>query len=92
MILVGKLLMKLALHQRTYIMLQIILSGTLKQSEKQGTYMGQRIERGLFRSKSGRLINADINGACNILRKVVPNAFADGVEGVVVRPLKVSFL
>ncbi len=58
--------------------------------EKHETYMGQRIERGLFSSKFGRLINADINGACNIIRKVAPNAFSNGVEGVVVHPLKVS--
>jgi len=53
--------------------------------------MGRRVKRGLFRSKSGILINADVNGAYNIIRKVAPNAFADGVEGAVVRPLKVSF-
>lgn len=68
--------------------------------EKRDVYMGRRIKRGLFRSKEGILINADINGACNILRKVAPNAFprtfggrglSDGVEGAVVRPLKVTF-
>ncbi|HIE26707.1 TPA: transposase, partial [Candidatus Poribacteria bacterium] len=53
--------------------------------EKHDVYMGRRIKRGLFRSKEGILINADINGACNIIRKVAPNAFADGVEGAVVR-------
>ena len=63
----------------------------LEPIEKHETYVGQRIKRGLFRSKEGILINADINGACNIIRKVAPNAFADGVEGAVVRPLKVSF-
>jgi len=59
--------------------------------EKHDVYMGRRVKRGLFRSKSGILINADVNGAYNIIRKVAPNAFADGVEGAVVRPLKVSF-
>ena len=39
------------------------------------TYMGKRIKRGLFRSNNGRLINADLNGALNILRKEIPNAF-----------------
>ena len=34
-----------------------------------GTFSGKRIKRGLYRSKSGRLINADVNGAANILRK-----------------------
>lgn len=34
-----------------------------------GTFSGKRIQRGLYESKSGRLINADVNGAANILRK-----------------------
>jgi putative transposase len=58
----------------------------LEPIEKHESYMGQRIHRGLFRASDGREINADINGAFNIIRKVAPNAFADGVEGVAVRP------
>jgi putative transposase len=58
--------------------------------EKRESYMGKRIKRGLFRAKSGRMINADVNGAFNIIRKVAPNAFVDGVEGVVVHPVKVT--
>ena len=34
-------------------------------------YMGRRVKRGLFRSKFGRLINADLNGSLNIMRKEV---------------------
>ena len=43
--------------------------------EKHNTYMGKRVKRGLFKSNNGRLINADLNGALNILRKEIPNAF-----------------
>ena len=32
-------------------------------------YMGKRIRRGLFRTAKGHLINADINGAMNIIRR-----------------------
>ena len=39
------------------------------ESPYTGTFSGKRIERGLYRTKSGRLINADVNGAANILRK-----------------------
>lgn len=35
------------------------------------SYMGRRVKRGLFLSSIGRFINADQNGALNILRKVV---------------------
>lgn len=40
------------------------------------TYAGKRIHRGLFRTHEGKLINADVNGSLNILRrylKVVRN-------------------
>lgn len=53
---------------------------------KHDEYVGRRVKRGLFCSGSGNLINADVNGALNILRKCKPEAFADGVEGVVVHP------
>ena len=39
------------------------------------TFSGKRIQRGLYRTSNGRLINADINGASNILRKEFPHAF-----------------
>ena len=55
--------------------------------EKHEKYVGKRIQRGLFRSAKGTLINADVNGSYNILRKSKPKAFADGVEGVVVHPV-----
>lgn len=55
------------------------------------TYMGKRIKRGLFRSGGGKLINADVNGSYNILRKCKPNAFkVNGVMGVVVHPVIVK--
>ena len=48
---------------------------------KHEVYKGKRIKRGLFRSYDGRLINADLNGALNILRKEIPNIFNDyGIE------------
>ena len=34
---------------------------------------GQRVKRGLYRSASGVMLNADCNGACNIGRKVIRN-------------------
>lgn len=41
-----------------------------KYSEKaKPTYSGKRIKRGLYRSQNNILVNADVNGAYNILRK-----------------------
>ena len=39
--------------------------------KKHEVYKGKRIKRGLFKTSNGTLINADINGSLNILRKVV---------------------
>ena len=57
---------------------------------KQESYKGRRIKRGLFKSSDGQLINADLNGAYQIIKKVVPNAFVEGIEAVVVPPVKVT--
>ncbi|GHO93150.1 hypothetical protein KSF_031980 [Reticulibacter mediterranei] len=40
-------------------------------------FSGKRIKRGLYRASDGRLINADINGAGNMIRKVAPDAFSE---------------
>lgn len=37
--------------------------------QKHEQYLGKRIKRGLFRAANGRVVNADVNGAANILRK-----------------------
>lgn len=40
-----------------------------KDPIKECDYSGKRIERGMYKTKDGRLINADINAALNIMRK-----------------------
>jgi putative transposase len=62
----------------------------LEEIKKQENYAGKRVKRGLFKSANGTLINADVNGGYNILRKVFPNAFANGIEGVAVHPVIIS--
>lgn len=41
----------------------------------------RRVHRGLFIADCGKKINADVNGAYQILKKVVPDAFSNGIEG-----------
>lgn len=50
----------------------------------------RRIQRGLFRSNEGILINSDVNGSYNIIRKVFPDAFVDGIEGIHLHPIRVN--
>lgn len=52
----------------------------------------RRIHRGLFVGDNGIKINADVNGAYQIMKKVIPNAFADGIEGVGLHPLIIKKL
>ena len=49
---------------------------------KQNYDKSRRIERGLFKSNSGLLINSDVNGSLQIMTKVFPNAFNEryGIE------------
>jgi putative transposase len=45
---------------------------------------GKRVSRGMYTSKSGQTLNADVNGSYNIMRKALPNAVleAHGIEDV----------
>ncbi len=55
------------------------------------TYAGKRINRGLFRSKRGIIINADVNAGYNIIKKVIPNAvLVDGIEGIGLYPYSIA--
>jgi putative transposase len=53
-------------------------------------FSGRRVKRGLYKARSGRKLNADINGSLNILRKASPNAFGHGVEAVAVQPVRLA--
>ena len=57
---------------------------------KHDVYLGKRIKRGLFQSATNTLINADVNGSYNILKKAVPNVFNNGIEGVAVHPYRIN--
>ncbi len=63
--------------------------------QKHSTYQGRRPKRGLFKSATGVLINADVNGAYNILLKgdpqALPSCSVGGVGGYVIYPLRWSF-
>ena len=57
---------------------------------KHESYFGKRIKRGLFKTKTGQVINADLNGSLNIIRMYSPEAFVEGIESCGVQPLKVN--
>ena len=47
---------------------------------KHEEYVGKRIKRGLYKASDGRLINADVNGALNILKKVIGKFEYDSIK------------
>ena len=57
---------------------------------KKENYSGKRVNRGLYKTNNGKLVNADVNGACNILRKYKGKSDSDlsdtDVSGVVNHP------
>jgi putative transposase len=51
-------------------------------------FSGRRVKRGLYPAGDGRHINADVNGAYNIIRKALPDAFSKGIAGAAVHPVR----
>ena len=65
------------------------------QNDNELNASGKRIKRGLYKTFSGLVINADINGSLNIMRKAL-NAGCDDLispasRGFVVNPVKIQF-
>jgi transposase len=63
---------------------------TMETLEHHENYSGKRVHRGLFVSSAGFAMNADVNGAVNIVRKVVGNSYASRIinSGLLFNPVK----
>ena len=63
-----------------------------KNKEVKYKFSGQRTKRGLYRTKEGKLINADVNGSLNILRKskVTDDVVRPVSIGRVTNPVKIN--
>jgi putative transposase len=59
---------------------------------KHVSYAGKRVKRGLFKTADDRLVNADVNGAANIMRKVIGMAAYTvyPVEDAAVHPVRLT--
>ena len=57
---------------------------------KQNYNKSRKIYRGLFKSNKGRLINSDVNGSLQIMKKVFQNAFSHGIEDYRFNPIRVG--
>jgi putative transposase len=65
----------------------------LEPIKKYDKYVGKRVKRGLFQSANNIKINADTNGACNIIRKYKCKSGSDlsdtDVRGVINHPVRI---
>ena len=60
---------------------------------KKYEFSGKRITRGLYQSSDGRIVNADLNGAANILRKSSQNFdFEELGRGLLASPLRIKLV
>ncbi|AFZ05865.1 transposase, IS605 OrfB family [Oscillatoria nigro-viridis PCC 7112] len=63
----------------------------LEPIQQHSDYIGSRVKRGLFKTKTGRFINADVNGYLNIGKKAVGDGFIpNSIEGFVVNPVRLK--
>ncbi len=69
---------KFITHEESYTSGTSFLDGEIPCKENYDK--SRRVKRGLFQA-SNTLINSDVNGSLQILRKVFPNAFSYGIEG-----------
>lgn len=58
---------KVVLKEETYTSKCSFLDN--ESVKKHNVYLGKRVKRGLFMSSNDTLINADVNGAYNIMKK-----------------------
>jgi IS605 OrfB family transposase len=65
----------------------------LEPIKKHEQYVGKRVKRGLFQTANNIKINADTNGACNIIRKYKCKSGSDlsdtDVSGVINHPVRI---
>lgn len=61
---------------------------------KHDIYLGKRKKRGLFQSSIGKLLNADVNGAIGIGRKVFGDSYVSKIigSGLAFNPIRVNIL
>ena len=57
---------------------------------KHNVYKGKRVKRGLFKTEEGRILNADVNGAFQIMKKVFPDVEIPRDNGFVYNPFLIN--
>ena len=61
-----------------------------EEIDQHETYPGKRIKRGIFKSSNGTLLHAGLQASYNIMKKAIPEAFVNGLEGIGLYPGSLS--
>lgn len=61
-----------------------------EQPIKENYNKERRVYRGLFVANNGKTINADVNGAYQIMKKAIPDVFDEGIEGAGSHPIRLE--
>ncbi len=61
-----------------------------KYGEKKPDFSGKRVTRGLYKTRENKLLNADVNGSYNIIKKVIPDFLDQGIKGLPFSPVVVD--
>ena len=60
-----------------------------KYGDKKPKFSGKRVKRGLYTTAHGIKLNADVVGALNTIKKVIPEVFDQGIKGLPFSPVAV---
>ncbi|WP_375329579.1 RNA-guided endonuclease InsQ/TnpB family protein [Microcystis sp. BLCC-F210] len=58
-----------------------------KYGEEKPLFKRKRLARGLYKMGTNQLLNADVNGSFNIIRKVIPDVIDQGIKGLPFNPV-----
>ena len=61
-----------------------------KYGDKKPKFSGKRVKRGLYTTAHGIKLNADVVGALNTIKKVIPEVFDQGIKGLPFSPVAVD--
>ena len=84
--------MKVIITEESYTSQSSVLDGDYlpKHGDKKPKFKGKRIARGLYRTHKNKLLNPDVNGSFNIIKKVIPDVFDQGIKGLPFNPVAIS--
>nr|WP_293102017.1 zinc ribbon domain-containing protein [Okeania sp. SIO2F4] len=61
-----------------------------KYGEIKPNFSEKRVTRGLYKTRKNKLLNADVNGSFNMIKKEIPDVFDQGIKGLPFNPVAIN--